>query len=102
MQISSLNLPPPDRPYTPDTHADRWQCSAETIRQLIKQKRLVAFRLGRLFRIPAQSVKDFEQCQTSQLETSEVASACIGGNQTENGPALVYRHAPERRPRQKL
>jgi hypothetical protein len=31
-----------DRPYTPETLADRWGCSAETVRQLVHLRRAAA------------------------------------------------------------
>ena len=50
----------PERPFTPETLAERWQCSAQTVRDLINGGRLPAFRLGRMFRISQQVVQDFE------------------------------------------
>jgi len=38
-----------ERPFTPETLADRWDCSAETVRQLVKAGRLRGFRVGRMF-----------------------------------------------------
>jgi excisionase family DNA binding protein len=42
--------------YTPDSLAARWQCSAETIRQMIRSGELPAFRVGRMYRIKWQHV----------------------------------------------
>ncbi len=55
---------PAARPFTPDMLADRWQCSAETVRTLVKRGTLQGFRVGRMIRIPAQAVEDYE-CQAS-------------------------------------
>lgn len=38
----------PARPFTCDTLADRWGCSAETIRQMVVSGRLPGFRVGRM------------------------------------------------------
>ena len=48
------------RPYTPDTLAARWECSAETIRQMVHRGELPAFRVGRMLRIPASAVEERE------------------------------------------
>lgn len=49
------------RPFTPDTLAERWQCSAETVRQMLRDGRLRGFRVGRMFRLPADAVDDYEE-----------------------------------------
>ena len=86
------------RPFTPDALADRWGVSSETVRQLIKRGDLPGFRVGRMFRIPAQAVEDFEQCQTSASDGSEAASASTGETtQQDDGSAIVLRQAPERK-----
>ena len=38
-------LAPEARPYTPDTLAARWECSAETIRQMVHRGELPAFQV---------------------------------------------------------
>ncbi|MBL3672275.1 excisionase family DNA-binding protein [Paracoccus aerius] len=48
------------RPYTPGTLAERWGCSAETIRAMIRRGELPAFRVGRMMRIPAEVVDAHE------------------------------------------
>ena len=68
---------PPARPYTPQELATRWQCSAETIRQMVKRGELPGFRAGRMIRIPSKAVEDYE-CQTSVLEDCAAGSASIG------------------------
>ncbi|WP_127045186.1 helix-turn-helix domain-containing protein [Pseudorhodobacter sp. E13] len=90
----------PERPYTPDTLAARWQCSAETVRNLIKQGKLEGFRLGRMFRIPAQAVEEYEQCLISPLADCGAVSASRG-TKAVNVDAISLRHAPERKPRPK-
>lgn len=41
------------RPLTPDEIAERWACSGETVRSLIRRGELPAFRVGRMFRVSA-------------------------------------------------
>ena len=48
------------RPYTPETLAERWKCSHQHVRDLIRSGRLQAFRVGRLIRISRQAVLDHE------------------------------------------
>lgn len=50
----------PERPYSPETLADRWGCSAEKARKMFHTGELTGFRLGRLIRIPAAEVERFE------------------------------------------
>ncbi|RMC33731.1 helix-turn-helix domain-containing protein [Paracoccus alkanivorans] len=90
----------PARPYTPDQLAERWQCSAETIRNLVKSKQLPGFRCGRMIRIPRQSVEEYEQCLKSPSENCAVATASRG-ERTENDGVISLRHAPEKKPRQR-
>ena len=54
--------PPDQRPFTPETLAIRWSCSAEKVRQMLNRGELAGFRLGKLIRIPAVEVERFE-CQ---------------------------------------
>lgn len=56
------------RPFTPETLAERWQCSAETVRQMVRDGRLRGFRVGRMFRIPADVVDAFEEGKPQQEE----------------------------------
>lgn len=49
-----------ERPYSPATLADRWGCSAETVRQMCRRGELSWFSLGKLIRIPASEVERVE------------------------------------------
>ena len=42
--------------YTLDTLAARWGCSSETLRLMVKDGRLPAFRVGRMIRVPARAI----------------------------------------------
>ena len=52
-----MNTP---RPFTPQTLADRWGCSAQHIRNLVTSRKLGAFHIGRMIRIPAAEVERFK------------------------------------------
>ncbi|WP_425439880.1 excisionase family DNA-binding protein [Puniceibacterium antarcticum] len=88
-------------PFTPETLGERWQCSAETVRQLLKRGQLNGFRVGRMFRIPADAVEEYE-CQRSVLGASEAGSASTGMVPMERGAVISLRHAPERRQKPKV
>ncbi len=63
------------RPFSPETLADRWGCSAEKIRRMYHHGDLTGFRLGKLIRIPANEVERIE-CQTDiASESTEENSA---------------------------
>ena len=55
------------RPFTPETLADRWGCSSEKIRQMVKRGELQGFRLGKLYRIPANEVERVECLNTDSF-----------------------------------
>ncbi|MHA6324553.1 helix-turn-helix domain-containing protein [Roseivivax sp. CAU 1753] len=88
------------RPYSPAQLAERWNCSAETVRTFLKSGRLKGFRIGRQFRIPAASVEEFETCQTMPSSVSAAGSPLSSTKKMASGGAIVLRHAPERKPRQ--
>lgn len=90
----------PARPYTPETLAERWQCSAETVRQLVHRGELPGFRVGRMIRIARAAVEEYESCrQTSASSDFAADSAPSGTDQTDAATAISLRHAPERKPR---
>ena len=88
------------RPFTPETLAERWMVSDETVRQLIKRGELRAFRVGRMFRIPADAVEEYETCQNtaSDASTGDLSSH---GTRMDDAGGIVLRHARSRKPRQK-
>lgn len=62
-----------DRPYTPETLAERWGCSGRHVRNLLERGELRFFRLGaKLIRIPADAVREYE-CQQSRSHTQSAA-----------------------------
>ena len=58
---------PANKPYTPESLAERWSCSAEQVRKMIHRGELCGFRLGKLIRIPAIEVERFE-CASQPVE----------------------------------
>lgn len=52
------------RPFTPETLGERWDCSAQKIRNMFQNGEIAGFRLGKLIRIPAIEVERIE-CQQS-------------------------------------
>lgn len=88
------------KPFTPDTLADRWGVSATKVRNMCNQNILPHFRLGTLYRIPMAVVEEYESCQKSQSEDSEVGIVSLGAR-AENENAISLRHAQPRKPRQK-
>ena len=61
-------------PYSPETLAERWGCSAQKIRNMIHAGELAGFRLGKLIRIPASEVERYE-CQNTGLSDTASVSA---------------------------
>ena len=58
------------RPFSPETLAERWACSSETVRQMCRRGELSYFRLGKLIRIPANEVDRIE-CLTGGSSSTE-------------------------------
>lgn len=65
------------RPFSPETLAERWACSSQTVRLMIRRGELAAFRLGKLYRIPASEVERVE-CQNIALSATEGNGASPG------------------------
>lgn len=62
------------RPFSPETLASHWGCSAEKVRIMCKRGELASFRLGKLIRIPAAEVERYECSQSIGLERTEGSS----------------------------
>lgn len=63
-----------ERPYSPETLAARWGCSAEKVRIMYRTGELPGFRLGKLIRIPAAEVERYE-CQNTDSSNTEAVTA---------------------------
>lgn len=73
--------------YTPDQLAERWECSANTVRNMIKDKKLPAFKLGgRVYRIPAKAVEEHEKClsENTGSNSSGESGASSGEKEERN------------------
>lgn len=57
---------PTAKPFSPESLAERWDCSAEKVRQMVHRGELNGFRLGKLIRIPAIEVERYECAETQQ------------------------------------
>jgi excisionase family DNA binding protein len=67
-----------DRPYSPETLAERWGCSSEMVRQMCRRGELSFFRLGKLIRIPANEVERVE-CLSGDSSNTEDSGASLTG-----------------------
>ncbi|MBN9305968.1 MAG: excisionase family DNA-binding protein [Devosia sp.] len=67
------------RPFSSEELAQRWGVSAQHVRDLIAKGTLRHFRVGRLIRIPATAVREFEECPTT-------APNYTAENSTQSGP----------------
>lgn len=66
----------PARPFSPETLAERWGCSAEKVRRMYHGGELAGFRLGKLIRIPAAEVDRIEcQTPTGSSDTGESSAS---------------------------
>jgi len=84
-------------PYSPETLAERWGVSANAVRKKCATGELRHFRFGKLYRIPADVVEEYETCQTSASVGSEVDTASTGANRMAAEFGISFRHAPERK-----
>ncbi len=85
------------RIFTPARLAKEWDCSERHIRNLINRGELRHFRLGgKLLRIPAEAVEEFE-CQHTASDDSEESSLSSITTPQEGG--TVTRLAPRTRAR---
>jgi excisionase family DNA binding protein len=58
-----------DRPFSPETLAERWGCSARHVRNLIKRGDINAFQLGgKLWRISAAEVARIEASGNTETQ----------------------------------
>ncbi|WP_420645920.1 excisionase family DNA-binding protein [Yoonia vestfoldensis] len=76
--------------------AKRWECSAETVRQMIRDGRLPAFRVGRMMRVTQQVVEQYE-CGTIGSGGLRAASSSCGTNQTARGDVIALRLTQQRK-----
>ena len=78
------------RPFSPESLAERWGCSAEKVRRMYHGGEIEGFRLGKLIRIPADAVERYE-CQNTGLSSTEESSVSLTTKREED--AFVSRLA---------
>jgi excisionase family DNA binding protein len=79
------NTNPTAKPFSPQSLAERWGCSAEKVRQMVRRDELAGFRLGKLIRIAAIEVERYECLNTASSSTES------------NGPSPTELRASELR-----
>lgn len=70
------------KPFSPETLAERWGCSAEKVRGMYRSGELPGFRLGKLIRIPANEVERYE-CQSTPSHGTEESLQSLGASQDD-------------------
>ncbi|NSY97910.1 helix-turn-helix domain-containing protein [Agrobacterium tumefaciens] len=87
------------RPFTPETLAERWECSARHIRKLCASGALPSFRLGgKLLRIRLEDVEAYE-CQNGDLPGSTGNFALHGTKPEESADVIdLAQRTRKRRP----
>jgi excisionase family DNA binding protein len=75
------------RPFSPETLGERWACSAQTVRLMVRRGELAAFKLGKLYRIPASEVERVE-CQNIESSNTEANLASPGRAPSVDGLEL--------------
>ncbi|MFC3059642.1 excisionase family DNA-binding protein [Paenirhodobacter populi] len=87
--------------FTPDMLAERWGCSGETIRKMVRSGQIYSFRVGkRSIRIPYTAVEEYENCQNTRSDDCAADSASSGMTQMEDDDATSS--MPRQPPKQKL
>ncbi|WP_145397020.1 helix-turn-helix domain-containing protein [Paracoccus sulfuroxidans] len=85
------------KPWTPDSLAAHWECSAETVRAMIRDGKLPAFRVGgNGWRIRAETVEAYE-CGTIGSELSKDDSSSCGTTTTASAAVIALRHTRPKR-----
>lgn len=84
--------------FTPATLAERWDCSERHVRNLIRQEKLPAFRVGeKLLRIKLEDVEAFE-CPPQNGRSDDTAEHSASSS-TEQAAGTVTRLEPMTRAR---
>lgn len=88
-------------PYTPETLADRWGVTANAVRKKCAAGQLAHFRFGKLYRIPAHVVEEYEKCLISASDDCAADTASTGSAAMASEFGISLRHARERKPKPK-
>ena len=78
------------KPFSPETLADRWGCSAEKVRLMYRNGELAGFRLGKLIRIPAAEVERYE-CQNTLSPYTEESTPSPSGRAADGYESRLVR-----------
>jgi excisionase family DNA binding protein len=87
---------------TPDQVAEVWACSPSHVRNLIKTRKLRAFALGRLLRIPVDAIEEYEKCQMQFVSEDLTDSLSSHGGKVSIAGDIVLTHSRERQRKPKL
>lgn len=87
------------KPYSPQTLAERWGCSAQKVRLMYRAGELGGFELGKLIRIPAAEVERFE-CQSTHSQSTERSTPLPTGTGQATGVELRLARETNNAPRQ--
>lgn len=78
------------KPFSPETLADRWGCSAEKVRLMYRTGELPGFRLGKLIRIPAAEVERYE-CQNTPSPSTEESTPLPSARESDGYESRLVR-----------
>ncbi|MEQ8588604.1 MAG: helix-turn-helix domain-containing protein [Thalassobaculaceae bacterium] len=69
--------------------ADRWRCDYQVVARMARQRKIAAFKVGRLWRIPLSAVKEHESCNSISNSTEESGQPS-GSTTKESGDERVF------------
>lgn len=69
--------------------ADRWRCDYQVVARMARQRKIPAFKVGRLWRIPLAAVQERESCISNSNGTEESGQAS-GETKPANDSAGVW------------
>lgn len=82
------------KPFTPETLAERWSCSARMVRKMLAKGSLLGFKIGTQWRISAHEVDRYE-CASAGIEVPSSSS----GTKTDADSAAHLARIREMLPR---
>ncbi|WP_425596342.1 helix-turn-helix domain-containing protein [Paracoccus marcusii] len=88
------------RPWTPKLLAERWGCSGETVRQMVRSGQLPHFLVGRGIRITQQAVEEYE-CRTIVSGGLRADMSSCGTTTPATADDFVLRHTNSMKPKAK-
>lgn len=82
------------KPFSPETLAERWGCSAEKVRLMYHAGELTGFRLGKLIRIPAAEVERYE-CQNTPSPCTEESTPSPSARESDGFESRLVRQTAD-------